>query len=194
MKDLQCQICGRRFQNKTFRKTCSKDCMKKLISMSEHQTMQSKAGQKQREESSVRMKIQNPMHQPDNIEKMIETKKRNGTLNQPFKMRGGNGKYTPEQLTLFQFLSMDWILEYPIPTKIPRGNGYPTCYKVDLALPSKMLAIEVDGRAHGWKNGLLKDLKKTELLQQLGWKVLRFTNQEIKMNLSRVILEIEKNL
>lgn len=55
--------------------------------------------------------------------------------------------------------------------------GYPTHYKLDLALPGAMLGVECDGYSHGSRRDL--DHKKDAKLAALGWTVLRFSNREI---------------
>jgi very-short-patch-repair endonuclease len=87
-------------------------------------------------------------------------------------------------------------MEVAIPTgNKPRdGSGYPTCYKADVGNHLLKIAIEVDGKGHKWKKGKLRDLKKEEKLKQLGWKTLRFTNEEILEDISKVLLVIKKEI
>ena len=93
------------------------------------------------------------------------------------KKRGGNGTgLTETQAQLLAALGEEWKAEFAIPTRIKRGNGYPTCYKVDLALPSRMIAIEIDGRSHSMLSRKFQDQKKDALLAQLGWRVFRVSN------------------
>jgi hypothetical protein len=107
----------------------------------------------------------------------------------------GNGKYTIPQIHLYEALGDGWVLEYAIPTKCKQEEHlYPTCYKVDLGYPTMKIAIEVDGRSHRWKGGLSKDLKKEGCLKNLGWTVLRFTNEEIMTNCSSAVLQIQNYL
>jgi len=92
------------------------------------------------------------------------------------KIRGGNGCETPAPVaSLLLILGQDWELEFPIPTMIKKGNGYPTCYKVDIGNPIIMTAIEVDGSSHVGERKR-QDRKKDELLRLLGWRVFRITN------------------
>ena len=111
--------------------------------------------------------------------KMSETLKMIG--HQP-KVRGGNGKgLTAPQQALSE--ALNWKTEVAIPTRIPRWNGYPTCYKVDIADPTNRIAIEVDGNSHCAIARKNQDRKKEELLSRLGWTVLRFSNKEVIQNL-----------
>ena len=151
---MNCTYCGKmiteeimesltRHQKEDYKRTgrwyCSRECSRKYVSLV----------------NSKRMKENNPMSMPGIKEKMIKTlnemieeKKANGE--KWFKVRGGNGKgYTVPQITLKEQLE-DYgpQMEYVVPTKVKRGNGYPTCYKIDIALPDYMVAIEVDGESH----------------------------------------------
>ena len=193
-KTVNCSICGKSFQVKPHsqKKTCSEQCKRKLISLSERNTMLSDSYTDRLKQYSQRMQTENPMQEPGTIQKMLSTKEKNGTLRQWTGTRGGNGKYTVPQILLWRELGVGWELEYPIPTH--QKKNYPTCYRVDLAFPLMMLAVEVDGNGHRWKKQLSEDWKKTELLESLGWTVLRFTNEEITTNCSEVAFQIKSFL
>ncbi|HDZ27302.1 MAG TPA: DUF559 domain-containing protein [Candidatus Aminicenantes bacterium] len=122
---------------------------------------------------------------------MISTKRINGTLNVWLGKRGGNGQFTPQQVLLATALG--WPMEVAISLG-KRQKGYPTNYKVDVGNKKLKLGIEVDGKNHRMKRNILKDKKKENKLEELGWKVLRFTNKEITMNLSRVLFKIKKEI
>ena len=112
------------------------------------------------------------------------------------KIRKGNGHgITIPQKILTESLGDGWINEYPIKTKCigGRSSGFPTNYKVDIANPTKMIAIEVDGRSHDSVERKEKDIKKESALQKLGWKVLRFKNEDILRNINTIVENI-KNL
>jgi hypothetical protein len=138
------------------------------------------------EKSSRRMQTNNPVHMPGIKEKMLATNKRLGT--RPT-VRGGNGKDMPvPQRVLLSALGKGWYAEHAIPTKMRMLKiGYPTCYKIDVANPVKMIAIEVDGSSHNSLKRKLQDEKKTSFLEGRGWKVLRFKNDEIMKKLDFVI-------
>ena len=82
------------------------------------------------------------MKNPDTRERV---KKRLKEINQRPSVRGGNGRgLTKTQVAMLEALkACPPVPEYAIPTKIPRGNGYPTNYKVDLAYPEEKIAIEI---------------------------------------------------
>ncbi len=49
---------------------------------------------------------------------------------------------------------------------------------LDFAFPTIMVAVEVDGKEHRTKSGLVKDRARTEKLEAKGWRVLRCTNED----------------
>jgi leucyl-tRNA synthetase len=55
-----------------------------------------------------------------------------------------------------------------------------------------MLAIEIDGRTHKTKKWKFLDKRKTEVLNALGWSVLRFSNQRVDSDLEAVLKEIRE--
>jgi hypothetical protein len=94
--------------------------------------------------------------------------------------RGGNGQLLPlPQLALLHALGEGWVAELAIKTNAGHRNGvYPNAYKVDIANPEMMLAIELDGSSHGPLERQAQDKKKVECLVRLGWRVLRISNEE----------------
>jgi hypothetical protein len=92
---------------------------------------------------------------------------------------GGNGRGpTKPQALLAEVLGEAWTMEYAVPLG-GRFLGYPTNYKLDLALPSLRIGIEVDGSSHHTIKGKERDAKKDAKLASLGWTVLRFSNRAI---------------
>ena len=84
-------------------------------------------------------------------------------------------------------------MEVPIYTKSIRDRmaSLPSAYKVDIACIKNKIAIEVDGDTHKTKKWKFLDKRKTEALNMLGWKVLRFWNGEILNELEMVIQKIQ---
>jgi very-short-patch-repair endonuclease len=60
----------------------------------------------------------------------------------------------------------------------------------DFAARDMMLAIEVDGASH-LGSGKYRDRWRTEKLNNKGWVVIRFTNQEVATELSAVLSRIK---
>jgi very-short-patch-repair endonuclease len=62
----------------------------------------------------------------------------------------------------------------------------------DFVSLSSRLIIEVDGEIHKFQKE--SDNDRTYLLQQRGFRVIRFTNEEVLHNLENVLEKIKKNL
>ena len=139
--------------------------------------------------SSKRMKKNNPMKNLESLEKMREKLK-----GRTFLSRGGNGKITPQQEILFQMLGEGWIMELPILTENAKMlfKSLPPSYKVDIGNPKLKISIEIDGRTHKQKKWKFLDKRKTKILNMLGWKVLRFWNEEVMTNPQKCIQKIQE--
>lgn len=59
---------------------------------------------------------------------------------------------------------------------------------LDFAIPSRRLAIEVDGEYHFF-NGK-KDGFRTKCLKKQKWRVIRFTNHDVATNIPQVVKDI----
>ena len=98
-------------------------------------------------------------------------------MHKPIK-RGGNGHLLPlPQLALLHALGEGWEAEYVVKVGMGRGNGYPTCYKIDIANPQHKIAVEVDGGSHTAIERRNADQRKAEFLASQGWSVYRVSNQ-----------------
>lgn len=124
----------------------------------------------------------NPVKNPENRRKATETLR---ALGFP-QLTGGNGAGpTVPQKMLHEALPGS-IMEFPVLT-----HSKPPALKVDLAIPNLKLAIEVDGPSHLTQRVKQLDQKKAKILAAQGWRLLRFTNQEILRNLSLVTASIQ---
>ena len=66
-------------------------------------------------------------------------------------------------------------------------------YILDFYCPKQKLAIELDGDSHFTEVGIKSDAKRTEFLNNVGIRVLRFTNKEIFENLESVLKKIRNH-
>lgn len=124
--------------------------------------------------NNERIRALNPMSNPEHRE---TCSRRLRAMNHQPSVRGGNGRgLTRPQQILLDALGESWVAEFAL-SLVRKTPGYPTHYKLDLALPERRVAIEVDGNSHHSRKHL--DVKKDEKLRSLGWLVLRFWNQEI---------------
>lgn len=128
----------------------------------------------------------NPLRSPEVRRRSVEALRKKGFP----QLNGGNGELTRPQRRLLGALGKGWTAEHPISTKMPRGSGYPTAYKVDLANRAHWIAVECDGQSHKSRKIREADAKRDRLLRSRGWTVLRFWNEEIMTDLPRVLSSI----
>lgn len=67
-------------------------------------------------------------------------------------------------------------------------------YIVDFVCLEKELVIEVDGGYHSEYKQMEKDELRTERLRELGFSVIRFTNEDVLGNISNVLNKIKNKL
>ena len=177
-KDVICEGKKGREKVRRGRAYCSEECKKKFLSRLYSKTM----AETNRKYASERMKKNNPMKRPE-IRKKVSTQLRAMGWKPP--VRGGNGHLTIPQKLLS--CALGWEMEVAIKTKMGRHSGFPSCYKADVGEPLLKIAIEIDGSSHSSLKVQEKDKKKTEFLESIGRKVLRFSNQEVMENLQECV-------
>ena len=65
---------------------------------------------------------------------------------------------------------------------------------VDFYCHAAKLVIEIDGKQHYTEQGIAYDVERTQVLQEYGLKVLRYTNQQLVDNFQEICWDIERNL
>jgi very-short-patch-repair endonuclease len=65
---------------------------------------------------------------------------------------------------------------------------------IDFYCAEAKLLIEIDGGSHLAKEQIEYDKARTEYLEALGYKVIRFTNDDVRYNINAVADEIIKNV
>ena len=91
---------------------------------------------------------------------------------------------TPADATLWRHLR-NRNLEYKFRRQHPIES-----FIVDFYCAEAKLLIEVDGETHFQKTQIEYDQARTEHLERLGYKVIRFTNDDIRYNINIVISKI----
>ena len=76
---------------------------------------------------------------------------------------------------------------------LSRRNGH-RIFTLDLAFPDVKLDVELDGGVHRIPSRRDADARRTQRLQELGWTVLRFSNQEVIRDMTRVREVIESTI
>lgn len=83
-------------------------------------------------------------------------------------------------------------LPMPVPQLPVRAGG--RSFRIDFAYPECRLAIEIDGvESHSTPEQRAHDARRQHLLEQAGWRVLRFTHAELSGDaLHRKIRELRR--
>jgi hypothetical protein len=103
---------------------------------------------------------------------------------------GGNGQPTPVPQQLLAD-ALGWEVEFAVGTgKGARSLGFPSNYKLDIACPTLMVGIEVDGISHQYSAVKEKDVKKQRFLETRGWRVLHVTNVEVLKDLETTVMKV----
>ncbi len=79
------------------------------------------------------------------------------------------------------------LRELTLPTKVRRQHPIGR-YVADLAIPSRKLAIEIDGGQH--TDAVEADAVRTKAMAAHGYRVIRFWNHEVLANLEGVLQTI----
>jgi very-short-patch-repair endonuclease len=92
-------------------------------------------------------------------------------------------KMTDAELKLWNELRGHRLMGLSFRRQLPVG-----AYIVDFACPSKRLIVEVDGTQHAEAEAAEKDILRTRTLEDLGWTVLRFWNDDVLRDVDNVCL------
>ena len=66
-------------------------------------------------------------------------------------------------------------------------------YIVDFLAKEQGLVIEVDGAYHAERQQQENDVRRTADLEEMGFHVIRFTNEEVEYNIEEVMILIKNN-
>lgn len=88
-----------------------------------------------------------------------------------------------EELLWYHLSNNPWGIHF-------RRQHIINCYIADFVCLKRSLIIEIDGGYHSQESQIIKDYLRTENLNDMGYKVIRFTNEEIYSNLSNVLDKI----
>ena len=92
---------------------------------------------------------------------------------------------TPEERKLWY----QYLRQYPVQWNRQKVIGQ---YIVDFYCKRAKLIVELDGSQHYEPQGMAYDAVRTAYLQELGFQVLRFSNADVKTNLSGVCAAIDR--
>jgi very-short-patch-repair endonuclease len=92
---------------------------------------------------------------------------------------------TLSEVLLWKYLKGEQMLGYDFDRQKPIDN-----YIVDFFCNELMLAIEIDGETHNYK--IDEDELRQKRLEELGVRLVRFTDEEVKKNIEGVVMTIER--
>lgn len=93
---------------------------------------------------------------------------------------------TLSEVLLWNELKQESMKGYQFNRQKPLGR-----YIVDFYCKRLGLVIEVDGCTHDSEEAVVSDLKRQEILEKMGLKLLRFNDLDVKRNLSGALRVIE---
>lgn len=88
---------------------------------------------------------------------------------------------TPQEAKIWRLLRNHQLYGYEFRRQYPIGD-----YIVDFICREKKIIIELDGGQHNKEKNIVSDVKRTEFLNSLGYKVIRFWNNEVDNNINGV--------
>lgn len=109
----------------------------------------------------------------------------------------------PEKKLWFWFLRKinNWEIKFPLNKGDAEGRGIRVLrqrpidnFIVDFYIPKLKLVIEIDWESHFDEPWVAYDIERTQILEWLWLKVIRFTNEEVMKNFHWVCESILKNL
>ena len=114
-------------------------------------------------------------------------------------MRDPKGRivYTKNEMRLMDGLNQNienGLIKYPIIPQFPVKFGSKQ-YSIDFAIPNLKIGLEADGEAfHGSAKQITHDAERDQCLNQMGWTIMRFTDEEIENKLPEVMRTVVKNI
>lgn len=94
-----------------------------------------------------------------------------------------------ELLIKDKLLATGWTDQHKLPPGV-RGIHAPRTYHLDFALVEKKLCVEIDGSSHRKEKQRLRDERRDRYLAEIGWRTLRFTNEEVLADPSDILAKI----
>lgn len=102
-------------------------------------------------------------------------------------------KQLRENMTVSEFILWDELNNNKLGVRFKAQHPIKN-FIADFYCHKAKLVIEIDGSIHDLEENTEYDEGRTFELEQLGLKVIRFTNDKVKYNLSGVVEEIRKHI
>jgi len=92
---------------------------------------------------------------------------------------------TRAEMLLWRHLKAHRLVALGFRRQSPMGN-----YIADFVSHSSKLVVEVDGESHDFESRLRHDSRRDEWFASRGYRVLRFTNDDVMRNLEGIVVAI----
>ena len=92
---------------------------------------------------------------------------------------------TRAEALLWRYLKADRLAGLAFRRQTPMGN-----YIADFVAHSRKLIVELDGESHDFEERIRRDERRDQWFASRGYRVLRFTNDDVMKNLEGVVLSI----
>lgn len=213
---VTCKYCNKTFMTKEkFRKFCSPKCAALWRSKYNPESFKNNLTAEQKIQQGLRlknkwkdeefrsnvinrMKNNNPVKDENvklKIKQSISNSGKKGFTKNYAKNRGGNGKISPTEKLIFDFM-ISLGFEYnkainmtELRKKEP-DKKFANHYKPDFVNEIKAICVEIDGKSHNSDKQKELDLKKEYALNFYNYKVYRFTNEYVQNNLDEFKNEV----
>jgi len=96
---------------------------------------------------------------------------------------------TKAEIKLWHYLKGKQLYGYDFHRQKPIGG-----YIVDFFCYKLKLVVEVDGYTHGFEQTFIKDMQKTNALNDTGIKVIRFADDDVIKNIEGVVESIKEHI
>ncbi len=93
---------------------------------------------------------------------------------------------TPQETKIWNILRNNQFYNLKFRRQYPIGN-----YIVDFVCKEEKIIIEIDGGQHNDDNNIKLDNERTKFLEEKGFRVIRFWNNDIDDNLEGVFLKLK---
>ena len=103
--------------------------------------------------------------------------------------RSLRGDSTDAERKLWQRLRNRQVLDCKFVRQLPVGQ-----FIADFACRERDLIVELDGGQHGTPEGTFADARRTEVLAEYGYRVVRFWNSDVLNNIDGVLQVIAEKL
>lgn len=191
-----CERCGGQFTGKAQRRFCGRSCAAKTM-WDENPEWRERMREFGRRPDTIK-RLRDAMDDPDVKAVMYEKVYNNPEAKEKARLsnqargwlgyQGGNGTGPSRHEA-----SVGAALGWPTNTRVTVGDGErPYHYEIDVANVTLKIGVELDGRSHNYPDRQKQDRRKETRLAALGWRIIRFTNEEVDEDLYAVLNQVKE--